>query len=328
VNQYQSMRPHEALNKGFNAGHLLLLAALVAVYGLWMQAGLYRTNFVFLACSYLLASVVFLKRGESLKTFFDPKVWFHHTTALEIVIISVTYIFMTYGLTQLLFLNAHVVSETLMTGFNSIGLSPLQDFPAVPAMAAFAVVSILAHEAAYYCAHRWMHTTPMLWEFHKVHHSAQVMTPFTSLRQHPVETFLMMAVNVVFVGFTSAIFLYFIPSATGVAFALQYSTLWILFCCLGGSLAHSHLWISYGPLDRLIISPAMHQIHHSQDPRHFDKNFSKMLTVFDYIGGSLYIPTQRENLTFGLGATENKGYYSIKDVYLSPFVRALRGTNR
>src|ERR1039458_8498353 len=31
------------------------------------------------------------------------------------------------------------------------------------------------------------HAIPALWEFHKVHHSAEVLTPLTEMRTHPVE---------------------------------------------------------------------------------------------------------------------------------------------
>ena len=49
------------------------------------------------------------------------------------------------------------------------------------------VLQLLAYEFAYWFAHYLFHKIPALWEFHKVHHSAEVMTTFTELRQHPVE---------------------------------------------------------------------------------------------------------------------------------------------
>ena len=49
------------------------------------------------------------------------------------------------------------------------------------------VLQILAYELAYWSAHYAFHKIPALWEFHKVHHSAEVMTTLTELRQHPVE---------------------------------------------------------------------------------------------------------------------------------------------
>lgn len=49
------------------------------------------------------------------------------------------------------------------------------------------VVLYLALELGYWIGHWLMHRVPFLWEFHKVHHSAEIMTPLTEWRQHPVE---------------------------------------------------------------------------------------------------------------------------------------------
>ena len=46
---------------------------------------------------------------------------------------------------------------------------------------------LLAYEFGYWAAHYLFHRIPALWEFHKVHHSAEVMTTFTEMRQHPIE---------------------------------------------------------------------------------------------------------------------------------------------
>ena len=45
----------------------------------------------------------------------------------------------------------------------------------------------LAVEFGYWFSHFLMHKIPFMWEFHKVHHSAEVLTPLTEWRQHPVE---------------------------------------------------------------------------------------------------------------------------------------------
>ena len=61
-----------------------------------------------------------------------------------------------------------------------------------------------------------------------------------------------------------------------------------LFMLLGSNLRHTHLWIDYGPrLSRILISPAQHQIHHSADPRHFDKNIGFIFAFWDDLFGTL-----------------------------------------
>nr|WP_305907128.1 creatininase family protein [Methylomarinum sp. Ch1-1]MDP4519854.1 creatininase family protein [Methylomarinum sp. Ch1-1] len=94
----------------------------------------------------------------------------------------------------------------------------------------------------------------------------------------------------------------------------------ILFYLFGYNLRHSHIWLSYGPFfSKLLISPAQHQIHHSANPTHFDKNFGFIFAIWDALFRSLYIPKQREILLFGLGGHENKQFSSFWSLYLMPF---------
>ena len=51
----------------------------------------------------------------------------------------------------------------------------------------FTLFLFLLDDFARYFLHMLMHRWPVLWAFHKVHHSARTMTPFTVLRTHPVE---------------------------------------------------------------------------------------------------------------------------------------------
>ena len=53
--------------------------------------------------------------------------------------------------------------------------------------AAFTVSLFLIDDAAKYLVHMALHRFPVLWCFHKVHHSAEVLTPITVFRTHPVE---------------------------------------------------------------------------------------------------------------------------------------------
>ena len=89
-------------------------------------------------------------------------------------------------------------------------------------------------------------------------------------------------------------------------------------------LRHTHLWITVpGIWARLLQTPAHHQIHHSADPRHFDKNLGLFLSVWDWAFGTLWTPERRkEALTFGLGAA--KGHHGVVDAWVSPCREAAR----
>jgi hypothetical protein len=92
---------------------------------------------------------------------------------------------------------------------------------------------------------------------------------------------------------------------------------------------HSHVWISYGRVfDRIFISPAMHQIHHSRAPRHLDRNLGNIFSFWDAFAGTQYMPETREALDYGVAGSDQKTYRSVWDLYWRPFVELLRRDNR
>ena len=65
----------------------------------------------------------------------------------------------------------------------------------------------------------------------------------------------------------------------------------------------------------------MHQIHHSGDTRHFDKNMGVSLAIWDRWFGTLHIPERRDISSFGIGE-ETVEFRSLSVIYLRPFRRA------
>ena len=297
---------------------------LLIAYGIWLFVTFSRTYLPFIICSYGFAFIVYKLRGEKFLKLFDKAVWLHKTSLNEALVIIIGYVFFAMVIQKSYLFYPDTYRVILEHIFSYFGLPAVTKEPTILAGMLFIICFILAFEAAYYLAHRWMHSNKYLWEFHKVHHSAEVMTPFTSFRQHPVEFILNAISRALFLGTTAAVFIYFFPSPESMIFVIQSQLAMSVFLMLGGSLAHSHAWISYGKLDQFVISPAMHQIHHSTNPKHFDKNFGFMLICFDRWFGTAYIPQKRENLSYGLGEEENKKFHDLNGVFLKPFLRAWR----
>jgi sterol desaturase/sphingolipid hydroxylase (fatty acid hydroxylase superfamily) len=172
-------------------------------------------------------------------------------------------------------------------------------------------------------AHYLKHRVPLLWEFHKVHHSAEVLTPVTALRRHPVDSLVGAAMTTFAMGTGMAIWVLVLqrpPDAIGIFGTVAGIYLWRL---LGYNLRHSHVWISYGDFwNGILISPAQHQVHHSVDPRHYDKNFGHIFACWDRLFGTLYLPAHDERVVFGIEAAEMPHYRNLFGVYVMPFVKA------
>lgn len=196
--------------------------------------------------------------------------------------------------------------------------------PTGPALLAFTLVLALVTDFSTYVVHRLHHAVPTLWAFHKVHHSAEVLTPLTAFRKHPVYQFLSAGTDVILIGpFQGLVFFLFAgPVEPAAIFGIN--VVFGLFYMLGGALRHSHLWLSYGPiLNRMLISPAQHQIHHSRAPEHFDRNFGEVFALWDWLLGTLYLPREREELRFGVGEGErNRVHATLRQALLDPFVEA------
>lgn len=159
----------------------------------------------------------------------------------------------------------------------------------------------LTIELAYWLDHFLSHKIGILWEFHKVHHSATVLTPFANWRVHPVDTILYMNILSILAGSASGLIQYFAGNAFSLTSTAITSLLWAIYMAIWGHLQHSQFWISWtGPAGRIFLSPAHHQIHHSRNPIHFDKNFGASLALWDWLFCTLHMPQrQNEHIRFG-----------------------------
>ena len=182
------------------------------------------------------------------------------------------------------------------------------------------LVVFLTADLAFYFVHRLLHRVPALWALHKVHHSAEVLNPLTVLRRHPAEILFDGAVSGVAVGVAYGVLGFVAGTLIDGFTVLGVNALLFAMLLIGFNLQHSHVWLTFGPLDRLLISPAAHQLHHSEAHEHFDRNFGNMLSVWDQLFGSHLRPPRRPMaLRFGLGA-ETDHYRSAWRLLLAPMI--------
>ena len=263
------------------------------------------------------------RRTSFLAYVFDRKVWLH-PSSLQDMRYFVVNAFVYYALIAQVLVGTHHLSEAfhqaLTAGFGTPEAPLLTGFLAV---ALYTLAAVLALDLAVWTAHYLFHRVPVLWHFHAVHHSAEQLNPFTLFRMHPVDLAVTATIVTLFQGAAFAGFFY-LSGETPVAstlFGLNVVT--FLFYVAGYNLRHSHIWLNYPVwLSRILISPAQHQIHHSSDPKHFDRNLGLVFSFWDQLFGTHYIPREREALTFGLSREEPNPYGSLAQLYAKPFAQA------
>jgi len=214
---------------------------------------------------------------------------------------------------------SQIVSRTLADTLGALPKTALNGFAS---QSIVTVVLFLTYELGYWVDHYLSHRIPVLWDFHKVHHTAEVLSPFTNFRMHPVDSVVFANILAVFLGVAGGVLRYL---QLGDPFEVGGKNLILVaFFFVTVHLQHTHLWIATtGLLGRVILSPAHHQIHHSDNPIHFDKNFGSCLSIWDWLFGTLHLPERtRERLNFGI-ATRARDHHTVIGSLFLPFVQAM-----
>lgn len=307
-----------------------LFAIFLKVLAPFLFPVLPQTRFfgLYLLTAVLIAYLVYRQTAEPAgrrPRFFDfllPKdVYLHRSALVDYRFFFVNHISFVFLVAPML-LSAPFVARIVNGALESaLGASPQWGAGGIVAMIVYTVAIALAFDFGIFIVHTAMHRVPALWEFHKVHHSAEVLTPVTVYRVHPVEDFLYGAATGALTGSTHGVFDYAAGETISTATVLNVDAALFAFYLLGYNLRHSHIWFGYpGWLSHILVSPAQHQIHHSTHQRHLDTNMGFMFAIWDWVFGTLYVPKERETLALGLGdPAAARDYDGVIALYLTPF---------
>ena len=142
--------------------------------------------------------------------------------------------------------------------------------------------------------HNLLHRYPVLWKFHKVHHSVKEMGFAAHLRYHwienvfykPLKTFVVMLLG----GFE--------PEQ---AYIVHFVAITI------GHFNHANLKITWGPLKYVFNNPVMHLYHHAYalpKGKKYGVNFGISLSFWDYLFGTNYVPEDSGTIEIGFKGDE------------------------
>lgn len=237
------------------------------------------------------------------------------------------FLFNTFIITSMLgwaLLSSHVVSGAVTGGLTGLfgALSP-SSLPMWACVAILTVAAFVAYEFGFFLAHYLLHKVKFLWEFHTVHHQAEALSPLTNYRLHPVDSVMFVNFTGIAMGAASGTLVYLFGQPVEPFTLWSVNAIVVLFTYLLDHLHHTEFWIPLtGFWGKIIVSPAHHQIHHSLNPIHYDKNMGSCLAIFDWMFGTLFMPgKETEKLKFGVapGAADP---HSISECLVNPFIRA------
>jgi sterol desaturase/sphingolipid hydroxylase (fatty acid hydroxylase superfamily) len=160
----------------------------------------------------------------------------------------------------------------VQTGFavevdNHVRFLQLGRLPLVPRWLAVAAI-LVGIDAMNWLIHVANHHFATLWRFHALHHSQEEMGVLTTFRTHPL----------VHVSYLPTVLPVLLLGATGTVPNIAL----IIYGCLV-TLPHANLRWTFGPVGKVLVSPAFHRLHHAAEPPLgvLGCNFGFVLSIWD-----------------------------------------------
>ena len=257
---------------------------------------------------------------ESIKKIFDKAIFFSKSAKSDYLLFFLNQIIMSV-LSPLLITQLAIATAIFYYLHSVSWLEPgiLKNTPLVLITTLFTVFHFVIEDFSKYIVHRFMHKWPLLWAVHKVHHSATCLTPMTVFRTHPLEGVIFSLRGAITQAISISLFVFFFGSNVDIATILGANIFIFAFNVAGSNLRHSHIDIRYWKwLERIIISPAQHQVHHSVLTRHHDKNFGVALAIWDWMFGSLHHSEKIDDLTLGVDLNQKEETHKLYNLYIDP----------
>jgi len=170
------------------------------------------------------------------------------------------------------------------------------------------IIAFLLMDLAFYYWHRANHKVPVLWRFHNVHHIDPDLDVSTSFRFHFGEIALsaiFRIIQILIIGITPAVyFIYEICFTANTIF--QHSNI--------------KLPISFERiLNKIIVTPRMHAIHHSQFRTETDSNYSTVFSWWDRLHKSIRLNIPHKDIVIGVPGYYKPGDSNFGNLLLLPF---------
>ena len=147
------------------------------------------------------------------------------------------------------------------------------------------VFALLFYDFCYYWAHRAGHEVNLLWAAHQVHHSSERYNLTTALRQTATGAF--------------TAWPFYLPMAIA-GVPPQVFAIVALIDLLYQYWVHTQLVGRLGPLEKLLVTPSNHRVHHGQNDYCIDRNYGGILIVWDRLFGTFADARDDEPIVYGI----------------------------
>ena len=184
--------------------------------------------------------------------------------------------------------------------FNQLGWSGWFEF----------LLFILLFDLTIYWQHRVFHMLPVLWRFHRVHHTDEDYDLTTGTRFHPISILIstILKIGLVIVSGASPLAILSAEIILNLTSMFNHSNI-----CLPKQVDRV--------LRKIVVTPDMHRIHHSQEKIEHNCNFGFNFSFWDRFFGS-YLQDSgqaQENMAIGIVDYEGSATRSLFSLFLQPF---------
>lgn len=172
------------------------------------------------------------------------------------------------------------------------------------------LLGILAMDFSMFWLHRLMHKYHFLWRVHRVHHMDKQLDVSTGLRFHPIESLLIMGIKMVAIAL----------------FGVTALAVFIFEILLNFALFFAHMNVMLKPstekwLRKVIVTPGMHRIHHSDYSPETNSNYGFCFSFWDKLLDSYTLSPRvgERRLLIGLEQYRDPKYQTLENMLLVPF---------
>jgi sterol desaturase/sphingolipid hydroxylase (fatty acid hydroxylase superfamily) len=255
------------------------------------------------------------------------QIYSHRSTRFDFLISSINFLI---GATVTLFTIGAVAATSKSPSLGLINWLTSESFyepRSILLSLTWSLFATFVRDGARTIVHYAMHKVPFLWEFHKLHHDAETLNPFTLRRVSPVELAITYVGNGFMIAMSLGLFIALFGEENFSVVTVLGLNIFNISKLLFGSLQHSNFWIRFPEkLACFVVPPSSHIIHHSAEVRHRDKNFASHYAIWDILLDTFYLPKDEVHFKIGIRTADNRQYVnrSVSYFYFGVFKDAYR----